>query len=55
MIECNADTCKKEKVCFPGHKEHECPKRKLENQRLLFGFIILITVGIVLYTSVSWG
>jgi len=35
------------KVCWSGFKQGECPKRRLENEKLIYGILLVIAVGIL--------
>jgi len=41
------NTCKKEvcEVCFNGYTKDTCPKRKLENERLVLSLILIVSLS----------
>lgn len=36
-----------DKVCFNGYRKEDCPKRRLENERLMFGLLLVLVIGMV--------
>ena len=49
---CNTcDGCKEVPVvCHQGLPEDDCPKRRLENEKLMYGALLLIAVAMLVWT-----
>lgn len=52
MIKNSCETCKSktDSVCHHGFPEPLCPKTKLENERLLFGALLVAAVALLVWT-----
>ena len=40
------------KVCWHGYKMGECPLKRLENEKLLFGALLSIATGLLIYIQI---
>lgn len=52
MTKSKCETCndKIDTVCHKGFPEPLCPKTKLENERLLFGALLVAAVALLVWT-----
>ena len=54
MAKSKCDICKETQevpvVCHQGLPEDDCPKAKLENERLLYGALLVMAVGLLVWT-----
>lgn len=54
MAKSRCETCKEcnevPVVCHQGLAEDDCPKRKLENEKLLYGALLVIAAGLLVWT-----
>lgn len=44
----NNQCSKTDKFCWYGFKKETCPKKRFENERLFYGFLIVLLVTLVL-------
>ena len=49
--ECGKKSCKPTQlhVCWHGFKKGECPRRRLENEKLFLGMLLTISTGILIW------
>ena len=52
MTKSKCETCnnKTDTVCYKGFPEPLCPKTELENERLLFGALLVAAVALLVWT-----
>ena len=52
MIKNSCETCKGkiDTVCHQGFPEPLCPKTRLENERLMFGVLLVAAVALLVWT-----
>ena len=54
MAKSRCETCKEcnevPVVCHQGLAEDDCPKRKLENEKLMYGALLVIAAGLLVWT-----
>ena len=43
----------KPKICWIGYKDGECPKRRLENEKLIYGALLVLTIGVLVFCNLS--
>lgn len=50
MKKCEAPSCSQSKLkCFRGFPEGECPLRRLENEKLIFGALLSFATGLLVW------
>ena len=49
--ECKTEKCKtvKKIVCWQGFEKGQCPRRRLENEKLFFGMLLTIATGVLIW------
>ena len=49
--ECNINKCTKIKkiVCWQGFEKGQCPRRRLENEKLFLGMLLTIATGVLIW------
>lgn len=54
MVKNKCETCDGCKevpvVCHQGLPEDDCPKRRLENEKLMYGALLVIAAGLLVWT-----
>lgn len=40
-------------ICWQGYKKNECPKTRLENEKLFLSSLLLTAIGILLWCNVG--
>ena len=39
--------------CFMGYKREECPKRRLESEKLIYGILLVASVSVLIFCNIS--
>jgi len=42
-------TDKVKRVCWQGFEKGQCPKRRLENEKLFLGMLLTIAIGLLIW------
>ena len=54
MVKSRCETCKERNevpvVCHQGLPKDDCPKRRLENEKLIYGALLVIAAGLLVWT-----